>query len=110
MDLSITLLYIVFVLSAIVLVTVILLQEGQGGGFSAALGTAGQQAFGVKAKGIQSFTGIVAAIWIASGLGIHVMNGIVSGTSVVNDGPNVTEAPIGGGGASAPAPGPGTGE
>jgi len=84
MSLAITLLYIVFVLSAIVLVTIILLQEGQGGGFTDALGTAGKQAFGVKARGIQSFTGIVAFIWIASGVGIHLMNREQSGASLLD--------------------------
>ncbi len=93
MSLAITLLYIVFVLSAIVLVTVILLQEGKGGGFTDALGTAGQQAFGVKARGIQSFTGIVAAIWIVSGLGIHIMNRGHSSSSVVDGGPSVENVP-----------------
>lgn len=93
MSLAITLLYIVFVLSAIVLVTVILLQEGKGGGFSDALGTAGQQAFGVKARGIQSFTGVVAAIWIVSGLGIHMMNRGSSSSSVVDDGPSIENVP-----------------
>ncbi|MCA8981592.1 MAG: preprotein translocase subunit SecG [Planctomycetes bacterium] len=89
MTLAITLLYIVFVLSAIVLVTIILLQEGQGGGFTDALGTAGKQAFGVKARGIQSFTGIVALIWIASGVGIHIMNRQHSGSSLVGDGATI---------------------
>ena len=56
MALITTLLYIVFVLSALVLITVILLQEGKGGGFGDALGVAGQQTFGVKASGIHKFT------------------------------------------------------
>jgi preprotein translocase subunit SecG len=85
MSLAITLLYIVFVLSAIVLVTIILLQEGQGGGFTDALGSAGKQAFGVKARGIQSFTGIVAVIWVVSGLGIHIMNREQSGSSLLDN-------------------------
>lgn len=95
MSLAITLLYIVFVLSAIVLVTIILLQEGQGGGFTDALGTAGKQAFGVKARGIQSFTGVVAVIWVVSGLGIHIMNREQSGSSIVGDGANIENtAPV----------------
>lgn len=98
MTLAITLLYIVFVLSAIVLVTIILLQEGQGGGFTDALGTAGKQAFGVKARGIQSFTGVVAVIWVVSGLGIHIMNREHSGSSIVGDGSNIENtAPLEGG-------------
>ena len=70
----ITLLYIIFVLAAIVLTVVILLQEGKGGGLGDALGTAGQQTFGVKASGIQRFTAIVAVIFLSTALGIHVLN------------------------------------
>ena len=61
MDLLITFLYILFVLSAIVLVVVILLQEGKGGGLTSALGTSGQQTFGVGASGINKFTGWTGA-------------------------------------------------
>jgi len=102
MDLIITLLYIIFVLSAIVLTVVILLQEGKGGGFGNALGTAGQQAFGVATKGIQTFTGVVAGVFLVSALLIHVLNRYKSGTSVV-DGAPVQEGPVTpGGGGEAP--------
>jgi preprotein translocase subunit SecG len=74
MQTLITLLYILFVLSAIVLVVVVLLQEGKGGGFGDALGTAGQQTFGVKASGIHKFTGAVAVFFLASALLIHYLN------------------------------------
>ena len=69
-----TLLYIIFVLAAIVLTVVILLQEGKGGGLGGALGTAGQQTFGVKASGIQRFTAIVAVIFLTTALCIHILN------------------------------------
>ncbi|MEM1449335.1 MAG: preprotein translocase subunit SecG [Planctomycetota bacterium] len=74
MSLTITLLYILFVAAAIVLTVVILLQEGKGGGFGDALGTAGQQAFGVKASGVQRFTAYVAIAFLASAVLIHVLN------------------------------------
>jgi len=74
MSLLVTLLYIVFVLSAVVLVVVILLQEGKGGGFGDALGTAGQQTFGVKASGVQKFTAGVAIVFLLSAVVIHVLN------------------------------------
>lgn len=74
MNLLLVLLYILFVLAAIVLVVVILLQEGKGGGFTDALGTAGQQTFGVKAAGIHKFTMAVAVIFFGSALGIHLIN------------------------------------
>lgn len=60
-----TLLYIVFVLAALILVVVILLQEGRGGGFGQALGEHAQQTFGVGAQGIHKFTMGVAIVFLA---------------------------------------------
>ncbi len=68
MEILSTLLYILFVLSAIVLIVVILLQEGRGGGFGQALGEHGQQTFGVGAKGINTFTAYTAAFFLGSAL------------------------------------------
>jgi preprotein translocase subunit SecG len=82
MDLLITFLYIVFVLAAIVLVVVILLQEGKGGGLTSALGTSGQQTFGVGASGINKFTGWTGAVFLLSALAIHYFNRIDSQSSV----------------------------
>jgi preprotein translocase subunit SecG len=73
MSLLITFLYIVFVIAAIVLMVIILLQEGKGGGLSDALGTAGQQTFGVATKGIQRFTGIVAVVFLLSATAVHFL-------------------------------------
>ena len=59
--------YLIFVLSAIILIVVILLQEGKGGGFGGeSLGGHGQQTFGVASKGIQRFTGITAGVFLVS--------------------------------------------
>jgi preprotein translocase subunit SecG len=69
-----TLLYILFVLSAIVLIVVILLQEGRGGGFGQALGEHGQQTFGVGAKGINTFTSYTAAFFLGSALLLWWLN------------------------------------
>ena len=74
LSLASTLLYIVFVLAAIVLVVVVLLQEGRGGGLTDALGTSGQQTFGVGASGINRFTGVTAAVFLGSALLIHFVN------------------------------------
>ena len=74
MALLTTLLYILFVLAALILITVILLQEGKGGGFGDALGVAGQQTFGVKASGIHKFTMIVAILFLGSAVVIHLIN------------------------------------
>lgn len=66
--------YLLFVASAVVLTVVILLQEGKGGGFGDALGSAGQQAFGVKASGVQRFTMWVAIVFLGSAIAIHLFN------------------------------------
>ncbi len=92
--LFITLLYIVFIVSAIVLTIVILLQEGKGGGLTDALGTAGQQTFGVAASGIHKFTGWTGAIFIVSALGIHMLNRNSADDSVVPDFGNTPPAVI----------------
>jgi preprotein translocase subunit SecG len=85
MQLLITFLYILFVLAAIVLVVVILLQEGKGGGLTDALGTSGQATFGVGSSGINRFTGITAAVFLASAVTIHVLNRNLSTQSVVGE-------------------------
>ncbi len=93
-----TLLYIVFVLAAIVLIVVILLQEGRGGGFGQALGEHGQQTFGVGAKGINTFTGYTAAVFLVTALILHMGNRERGSTSVLGDEETIeatTEAPPG---------------
>jgi preprotein translocase subunit SecG len=65
------LLYIVFVIAAMVLIVVILLQEGRGGGFGQALGEHGQQTFGVAAQGIHKFTMWVAIVFLAAAVTLH---------------------------------------
>lgn len=85
MSLIVTLLYILFILSAIMLVVVILLQEGKGGGFGAALGAAGQQTFGVKASGIHKFTAGLAVVFLLCALGIHILNRMASGTTLIDE-------------------------
>jgi preprotein translocase subunit SecG len=98
-----TLLYILFVLAAIVLVVVILLQEGKGGGFGDALGTAGQQAFGVKASGVQRFTAVAAVVLLTSAVAIHWLNRTeTSSTSL--DGATSLDVPAEGGGTGTPPP------
>ena len=79
-----TLLYILFVLSAGILIVVILLQEGKGGGFGQALGDHGQQTFGVGAKGINTFTAWTAGIFLLSAVVLHTMNRTEAGTSAID--------------------------
>ncbi|MEX1025121.1 MAG: preprotein translocase subunit SecG [Planctomycetota bacterium] len=85
MDLLTTLLYILFVLAAIVLIVVVLLQEGKGGGLGQALGEGGQQTIGVGAKGINTFTGWVAVIFLGSAISLHLLNRTAAGASVVGE-------------------------
>ena len=75
--------WVIFTLLCILVSGVILLQEGKGGGFGEALGTSGQQTFGVGASGINKFTGIVAAVFLGSALLTHVFNRAQAGSSVV---------------------------
>ncbi len=105
LDLLVTLLYIVFIVSAIVLCIVVLLQEGRGGGLTDALGSAGQQTFGVAASGIHKFTGYTAAFFIVSALGIHFLNRKIAGDSVVPfDEPTIVAPAVPGGDAGTPPP------
>ena len=87
--------YMIFVLSAIVLIVVILLQEGKGGGFGGeSLGGHGQQTFGVAAGGIQKFTGVTALVFLASAVTIHILNKADVGSSVIG-GTGGSALPIG---------------
>jgi preprotein translocase subunit SecG len=61
-------LWLIFMLSAIILVFVILLQEPKGGGLAEAFGGMGAQTFGVKATGITKFTAYVGAVFILSAI------------------------------------------
>jgi len=98
MDLISILCYLIFILSAIVLVVVILLQEGKGGGFGGdSLGGHGQQTFGVAAGGIQKFTGVTAAVFLISAVAIHMRNKADVSSSVIGDTESVIEAPAGDG-------------
>ena len=116
MEILSILLYILFVLSAIVLVVVILLQEGKGGGLTGALGTEGQQTFGVGTKGINQFTGWTCAVFLACALLIHYVNRASLNRSVVPESalptsidPGATAPPADGGGQT-PPPADGGGE
>ncbi len=73
-------LWILFVLACVLVSTVILLQEGKGGGLSEAFGGVGQQTFGVKAEGINKFTGWVSFIVIVLAI---VITRVRSAESVV---------------------------
>jgi preprotein translocase subunit SecG len=77
-------LWILFVLACVLVSTVILLQEGKGGGLSEAFGGVGQQTFGVKAEGINKFTGWVSFVVVVLAV---VITRVRSDTSVVDFAP-----------------------
>lgn len=77
-------LYILFVFAAIVLIVVILLQEGKGGGFGEALGSHGRETFGVGSRGINTFTAVTAGVFLGSALLIHVLNRAQSSRTVLD--------------------------
>jgi preprotein translocase subunit SecG len=58
-------LWILLLVSIFLLIGVILLQEGKGGGLAEAFGGVGAETFGVKAAGINKFTSIVGAVFLA---------------------------------------------
>ena len=78
------LLFVVFGLSSLVLIVVILLQEGKGGGLASAFGGAGADTFGVSSGGINRFTTILASVWIVAAIILAAS----SPTSVVGVGPD----------------------
>jgi preprotein translocase subunit SecG len=79
------LLYILFVIAAIVLVVVVLLQEGRGGGFGEALGSHGRETFGVGSKGINTFTGWTAGVFLGCALLLHYLNRKNTENTLLND-------------------------
>ena len=65
------LLWMVFAVSAVLLIVVILLQESKGGGLAEAFGGIGAETFGVKSGGISRFTFTLAALFLGSAILLH---------------------------------------
>jgi preprotein translocase subunit SecG len=61
-DVITTILYVLFCIDSILLITIVLLQEGKGGGLGAAFGGAGGEIFGHGVGGINKATGVLAAL------------------------------------------------
>jgi preprotein translocase subunit SecG len=98
--------YILFVLAAIVLIVVVLLQEGRGGGFGEALGVHGRETFGPGSKGINTFTAWTAAVFLGTALAIHFMNKNAVDVNLLKNDPNAPAQVMpndAGAGAQAPA-------
>jgi preprotein translocase subunit SecG len=62
MEIITTILYVLFAIDSVLLITIILLQEGKGGGLGAAFGGAGGELFGHGVGGINKATGVLAAV------------------------------------------------
>jgi preprotein translocase subunit SecG len=58
------LIFVTFVLSAMLLILIVLLQEPKGGGLSGAFGGAGAETFGVQTGGVNKFTSYVAGAFL----------------------------------------------
>lgn len=65
--------WVLFFVISIALVAVVLMQEGKGGGLGSAFGGAGGEAFGHGVGGINKFTGILAAVWMALAVALAVI-------------------------------------
>lgn len=65
------LLYTLFFISALLLILVILVQEGKGGGLGGALGGAGSETFGVRAGGVSKVTFIIFLVFELSAMSLH---------------------------------------
>ncbi|MEY4828355.1 MAG: Preprotein translocase SecG subunit [Planctomycetota bacterium] len=63
--------WVLFFLSSVLLIAVILLQEGKGGGLAEAFGGVGAETFGVKSGGINKVTMTLAAVFCISALVIN---------------------------------------
>ncbi len=57
-------LWFLLIVSMLILIGVILLQEGKGGGLAEAFGGAGAETFGVKAHGINKFTAVMSGVFL----------------------------------------------
>jgi preprotein translocase subunit SecG len=65
------LLYTLFFVSALLLILVILVQEGKGGGLGGALGGAGSETFGVRAGGVNKVTFVIFLVFALSAMSLH---------------------------------------
>ncbi len=86
------LLYTLFFLSAVLLIFIILLQEGKGGGIADAFGGAGAQTFGVRAGGVNRVTMIIFAVFLLSALVINLTGNDANKGSVISDALNAPAA------------------
>lgn len=86
------LLYTLFFLSAVLLVFIILIQEGKGGGIADAFGGAGAQTFGVRAGGVNRVTMIIFLVFMLTAIVLLKVDGDANKGSVLGDELNAPSA------------------
>ncbi|MBL8693235.1 MAG: preprotein translocase subunit SecG [Planctomycetes bacterium] len=97
-----------FALSSLLLIGIILIQESKGGGLSEAFGGMGGETFGHKASGANKVTWALAAVWILTAVGHHLVAGQGSaGFGSLKEKPAVTAPEIPGGAQAPNVPSPG---
>lgn len=72
-DVFIIILNVLFVLTSLLLIAIVLMQEGKGGGLGNAFGGAGGEAFGHGIGGINRATGVLAGIFMLVGLTLAIL-------------------------------------
>lgn len=102
-----SILWVLFVAACLLVSTIILLQEGKGGGLGEAFGGAGQQTFGVKAEGINKFTAWVSVAVIVIAIVITQIRGLQSGLTFSDPLPAAPAGETGTTGGAAPTDGAG---
>lgn len=89
------LLYTLFFLSAVLLIFIVLIQEGKGGGIADAFGGAGAQTFGVRAGGVNRVTMVIFAVFLLTAFALNKI-GVDSTSGSIGEGafdPPPTAAP-----------------
>ncbi len=100
-----------FFVSAILLMVIVLLQEGKGGGLASALGGQGAETFGVSTGGVNKVTLFLAGMFLVSGLAHALSFGkSLSSTIPVKKGKADAVLPGGAGGGDVVTPGGAGGE
>ncbi len=80
-------LWFVFIVSALLLSLIILIQEGKGGGLGEAFGGMGAETFGVKAAGVNKTTATLAIVWVLSAILINKCSYQAGSGDIFDDAP-----------------------
>jgi preprotein translocase subunit SecG len=94
-----SIMFVGFILCALLLILVVLLQEPKGGGLSGAFGGAGAETFGVQTGSVNRFTSWLATVFIVLAIGYAAIReeAPLSASERVGDGEPTIGAPANGG-------------